>query len=52
MRRELVSKTVEGRSQLVPVDRAGVIPVEVPEDFLPVFDVPPKPLEFYISPSN
>jgi len=43
--RELITKTVEGRRQLVSVDGTGMILVEVFEYILPVFDVSPEPLE-------
>jgi len=45
IRAEFVSKTVEGRRQLVPFDGTGTILVEVSEYPLPVFDVSPKSLE-------
>jgi hypothetical protein len=45
--RELVSKTVEGGSQFVSVNRTGLVPIEVPKNALPVLDVSPKPLELY-----
>lgn len=44
---ELISKTVEGSSQLVSFDRTGMVLVEVFENILPILDVPPESLELY-----
>ena len=44
--REVVSKLVEGLPELVGVDGARVVAVEVAVDVLPVLDVLPQPCEF------